>query len=87
MLIAEQLNNGPVRRPQQLRSLAALDASLTGSEIETLFDDLKKWADEYLAAESMILERAAKSQRFSDYLLKKASERRTAAEASGGGVN
>jgi hypothetical protein len=81
------LTNGPVRRPQQLRSPAALDASLTQSEIEALFGDLKKWADEYLATESMILERAAKSQRFSDYLLKKASERRTAAETNSGRAN
>jgi len=87
MLIVEQLNNGPIRKPQQLGSLAVLNASLIQSEIEKLFDVLKKWADEYLAVESMILERAAKSQRFSDYLLKKASERRTVAEANSGGVD
>jgi len=75
MLIVDQLNDGPVKNPTQLRALAARDASLEKTEVESLFGDLKRWSDEYLDGESMILERAAKSQRFSDYLLKKASER------------
>jgi hypothetical protein len=86
MLIVDQLNNGPVRSPQQLRALAASDVSLQGSKVESLFDDLKQWSDEYLARESMILERAAKSQRFSDYLLKKSSERRASTQANSGKI-
>jgi AIPR protein len=79
MLIVDKLNNGPVKRPQQLRSLASQDASLTDDELEELFDKLKQWSAEYLQTEGVILERAAKAQRFSDYLLKRASEQRAAA--------
>jgi hypothetical protein len=77
MLIVDKLHDGPVRGPQQLRSLASQDASLTDSEIEALFSDLKQWSDEYLKEESVILERAAKAQRFSEYLLKRAAEQRS----------
>ena len=76
MLIADKLNNSPVKRPQQLRSLALRDASLTDDEMVALFDKLKQWSDEYLATEGVILERAAKAQRFSDYLLKIAAGER-----------
>ncbi|MGH3195171.1 MAG: AIPR family protein [Streptosporangiaceae bacterium] len=82
MLITDKLNNGPVKRPQQLRSLASPDASLTDGEIEALFGKLKQWSDEFLEAEGVILERAAKAQRFSDYLLKKAADERAAAQVS-----
>lgn len=78
MPVVDKLYGGPVRGPQQLRALASQDASLTDSEIAALFSDLKQWSDEYLKREGSILERAAKAQRFSEYLLKKASERRSA---------
>ena len=48
MLITDKLNNGPVKRPQQLRSLALQDASLTDDEMIALFDKLKQWSDEFL---------------------------------------
>ena len=76
MLIADKLNDGPVKRPQQLRSLASRDASLADGEMEALFGKLKQWSNEYLKTEGVILERAAKAQRFSDYLLKKAAGER-----------
>jgi hypothetical protein len=82
MLVTDKLNGGPVRRPQQLRSLASQDASLTDDEIKALFDKLKQWSDEYLRTEGAILERAAKAQRFSECLLKKAFEERAAAQAT-----
>lgn len=80
MLIADKLNDGPVKRPQQLRPLASRDASLTDDEMAALFDKLKQWSNEYLKTESVILERAAKAQRFSDYLLKKAAGERAATQ-------
>lgn len=81
MLIVDRLNGGPVKRPQQLRALASQDASFTDDKMKELFEKLKQWADEYLGTEGVILERAAKAQSFSQYLLKKASEERVAAQA------
>lgn len=75
MLIVEQLNGGPVRRPQQLRPLAARNAGVEEVEIKTLFENLKKWSATYLAQEGVILERATKAQRFSEYLLNRAQAR------------
>jgi AIPR protein len=83
MLIVDKLNSGPVKRPQQLRALASEDASLTDAEMEELFGTLKQWSDEYLEAEGVILERAAKAQRFSEYLLKRAADQRAAAAGDG----
>ena len=80
MLIVDKLNGSPVKRPQQLRSLASQDTSPTDDEIKALFDDLKHWSNEYLETEGAILERAAKAQRFSEYLLKRASDKRAAAQ-------
>lgn len=77
MLIVDELNRGPVKRPQQLRTIAVQDASLTDDQIALLFGKLKQWSSEYTAAEGMILERAAKTQGFSDYLLKRAGEYRS----------
>jgi hypothetical protein len=79
MLIVDRLDNGPVKRPQQLRSLASQGVSITDDEMEALFDKLKQWSSEYLKAEGVILERAAKAQRFSEYLLKRASDERVSA--------
>jgi hypothetical protein len=76
MLIVDKLNGGAVRKPQQLRALADQGASLTDEEIKVLFEKLKHWSGEYLGAEGVILERAAKSQGFSNYLLKKAADER-----------
>ena len=80
MLIVDQINAGSVRRPQQLRSLASQDASLTDDKLKALFDKLKDWSDEYLRNRGVILERAAKAQSFSEYLLKRASDERDAAQ-------
>jgi hypothetical protein len=77
MLIVDHLNDGPVKRPEQLRSLASQGASLTDEEIEALFLNLRRWSDQYQSWEHVILERAAKSQRFSDYLLKTAAIERS----------
>jgi hypothetical protein len=78
MLIVDKLNDSPVKRPQQLHSLASRNASLTDDEMAALFVKLKQWSDEFLEKEGAILERAAKAQRFSDYLLKKMSDERAA---------
>jgi hypothetical protein len=83
MLIVDKLNGGPVRKPRQLRELASRDASLTDDEIEALFTKLKQWAAEFLKAEDVILERAAKAQPFTDYLLKRASDERARAQVTG----
>ena len=82
MLIVDKLNSGAVKRPHQLRALAFEDASLMEDEFAALFERLKQWSAEYVKSENVILERAAKARRFSDYLLKKASEERAAAQVA-----
>ncbi|MGW5582458.1 AIPR family protein [Streptomyces sp. NPDC003857] len=72
MLIVERLNGGPVRRPQQLRRLAAENARMEEMGIKNLFENLKEWSAIYLKQEGVILERATKAQRFSEYLLNQA---------------
>jgi hypothetical protein len=69
MLIVEKLTGGPVRRPQQLRNIANKEMGVNDAEISLLFEELKKWSDVYLKKEGVILERATKAQRFSEYLL------------------
>ena len=81
MLVVDSLNGGPVKRPQQLRAPASRDASFTDDEMKELFEKLKRWANDYLKTEGVILERAAKAQSFSQYLLRKASEERASAQA------
>jgi hypothetical protein len=82
MLIVDKLNDGPVKKPQQLHALASRNASLTDDEMEALFDKVKQWSDEFLKTENVILERAAKAQPFSDFLLKKASNERAAEQVT-----
>ncbi|WP_406727907.1 AIPR family protein [Streptomyces sp. GD-15H] len=72
MLIVEQLNGGPIRRPQMLRSLARKNAGINEGQIKDLFEKLKTWSAVYLEREGVILERATKAQRFSEYLLTRA---------------
>jgi hypothetical protein len=69
MLVAEHLHGAPVRQPRQLKHLAAADAELPQTGVRQLFGRLKTWSAGYLAANDAILERAAKTQRFTDYLL------------------
>ncbi|WP_329095517.1 AIPR family protein [Actinomadura citrea] len=69
MLIVERLNGGPVKRPQLLRRLALDGAGVSDAEIKEIFENVKRWSRVYLNREGVILERATKSQRFSDYLL------------------
>lgn len=69
MLLVERLNGGRVRRPQQLRELARKNASVGDDEMSELFEQLKLWSDRYTKEEGVILERATKSQRFTEYLL------------------
>lgn len=76
MLIVEGLNGGPVRSPHQLQELALSGASIDNEEMKALFEQLKSWSDEYLKSENVILERATKAQRFSEYLLKRAAASR-----------
>jgi hypothetical protein len=76
MLIVDSLNSGPIRNPGQLRGLAREGKTVTDEQMLELFDKLKAWASSYLSTEKVILERAAKSQRFGDYLLKMAAEDR-----------
>ncbi|MEW2510845.1 AIPR family protein [Streptomyces sp. NPDC046870] len=78
MLIVEKLNGGPIRRPQQLRPLASRSAGVEETEIKTLFENLKEWSATYLDQEGVILERATKAQRFSEYLLNRAQAARQA---------
>ncbi len=83
MLVAEHLNGGPVRQPRQLKRLAAEDVEPSPTGMLELFRRLKTWSEAYLAANNAILERAAKTQRFTDYLLDCAAQDRakTANEA------
>ncbi|MFD2417734.1 AIPR family protein [Amycolatopsis pigmentata] len=76
MLLVEQLHGGRVRSPQQLGRIANNSSLPTDSEMGELFDKLKQWSDNYTNRESVILERATKSQRFTDYLLDLAAEGR-----------
>jgi hypothetical protein len=47
------------------------------NELAALFEQLKIWSSDYLDAENVVfLERAAKAQRFSDYLLRRAADKR-----------
>ncbi|MFJ8191144.1 AIPR family protein [Streptomyces sp. NPDC096094] len=72
MLIVELLNGAPIRRPQQLRALSSANASVDDAVLKDLFEKLKEWSNFYLRREGVILERATKSQRFSEYLLDRA---------------
>lgn len=72
MLIVELLNGSPVRRPQQLRALSSANAAVVDVVLKDLFEKLKRWSGAYLQREGVILERATKSQRFSEYLLDRA---------------
>jgi hypothetical protein len=65
-----------VRQPRQLKHLAAADAELPQTEVRQLFGRLKTWSAGYLAANGATLERAAKTQRFTDYLLECAARNR-----------
>ena len=76
MLIVEQLNSRPIRKPDEIRNLILSGATISDAEIKEIFEKLKKWSDDYLIAEDVILERATKAQRFSDYLLKRAADER-----------
>jgi len=82
MLVVEHLNGGPVRHPQQLKRLAFNDAE--PNEMPQLFGKLKAWSEAYLAVEKTTLERAAKTQRFTDYLLENAARDRSIAAARDG---
>ncbi len=81
MLIVERLNGAPVRQPHNLRTIA-LEDPVVDDEIAALFEQLKRWSSDYLESEDVILERATKAQRFSEYLLKRAAAKR-ASESEG----
>lgn len=76
MLAVERLNGGSVRSPQLLRQLAVEDVDTKEDDLRELFNSLKAWSDTYLQAEGVILERATKAQRFTEYLLNCAASAR-----------
>ncbi|NUV30953.1 MULTISPECIES: AIPR family protein [unclassified Streptomyces] len=76
MLIVDLLNGAPVRRPQQLRALSSANAAVDDAVLKDLFEKLKEWSNVYLRREGVILERATKAQRFSEYLLDRARDLR-----------
>jgi hypothetical protein len=76
MLVVDHLNGGSIRNPRQLNRLAADDVEIPDGELSTLFTRLKRWSERYLRQEDAILERAAKTQRFTDYLLECAATER-----------
>jgi hypothetical protein len=84
MLIVEKLNARPVRKAGAIKNLILSGATISDAEIKELFEKLKKWSDDYLAAEGVILERATKAQRFSEYLLKRAADERKERSAQRG---
>ena len=76
MLIAERLAGAPVKRPQQLRPLALEDTPIAVAEMKNIYDELKIWSTTYMERENVILERAAKTAGFTDYLLRCATDAR-----------
>jgi hypothetical protein len=84
MLIVEKLNGRPIGSPGQIRNLILSGATITDAQVKELFEKLKKWSDAYLTSENVILERATKAQRFSDYLLRCAADERKAQSAPAG---
>lgn len=84
MLIVEKLNARPVRKAGEIKNLILSGAIISDAEIKELFEKLKKWSDDYLTAEGVILERATKAQRFSEYLLKRAADERKERSAQRG---
>ncbi|MFF1808995.1 AIPR family protein [Streptomyces sp. NPDC058251] len=76
MLIVERLYGAPIRGPQQLRRLALGNSKVDDLEVKGIFENLKTWSAIYLDREGVILERATKAQRFSDYLLNCAERER-----------
>lgn len=80
MLVTESLNGGPMRQPRHLKRLANEDAELSPTEMHQLFEKLKSWSETYLTDHDAILERAAKTQRFTEYLLTCAARDRKTTE-------
>jgi hypothetical protein len=80
MLVVEQLNGSPIRRPQQLESLAKDRVDISEDDLVDLLERLKDWAAKYLKKEVAILERATKAQPFSEYLLACAGKYRRGAK-------
>jgi hypothetical protein len=78
MLVAEKLYGGALRSPHQLKRLALDDAAMSTEQVSELFENLKQWSDKYLKTHGVILERATKAQRFSEYLLSCAQRARAA---------
>jgi AIPR protein len=76
MLMVDSLNGAPVRRPQQLRALSSANAEVGDATLKYLFEKLKEWSSLYLERNNVILERATKAQRFSEYLLNQADASR-----------
>jgi hypothetical protein len=65
------------KHPQQLQKLAAEDREFSDDELRTVFADLRMYYEKFVRTKKTPLENAAKSQRFSDYLVECAAKART----------
>jgi hypothetical protein len=82
MLAVEAAFGAPARRPQQLHSLANAEHQFDDENLAKVFDGLRTWYRAFLDGEPNTLETVSKSQRFSDYLLDRASQERDRRGAS-----
>jgi AIPR protein len=86
MLAVEAALGAPARKPQQLHSLATAEHEFDDKNLARIFDSLQTWYQTFLHREGNTLETVSKSQRFSDYLLDRATQsrsRRTPSEVTG----
>lgn len=84
MLAIEAALGAPARRPQQLHSLASAEHKFDDENLGRVFDSLRSWYKTFLEKEHNTLETVSKSQRFSDYLLERASEARKSSSLQSG---
>lgn len=69
MLVAVELSDGRINDPQQLKRVVENDAQLDSDFLEGRLDVLKNLTSTYVREANTTLEKAAKSQQFTNYLL------------------
>jgi hypothetical protein len=77
MLMVQSVLGFAPKHPQQLQKLAAEDREFSDDELRTVFADLRMYYEKFVRTQKTPLETAAKSQRFSDYLIECAAKART----------
>ncbi|MFF4412851.1 AIPR family protein [Streptosporangium sp. NPDC001559] len=69
MLVAVELANARINRPQQLEQVAKLNHPLDAEFLERRLDVLKEYTQAFLGSGNTTLEKAAKNQQFTNYIL------------------